>query len=54
MRAETPAGPAKAGPAQIIVEGIFSMEVPRAYSTLCLHQEKSFQDLLQAAVTPGG
>jgi hypothetical protein len=53
MRAETPAGPGGTGPAKKIVEGIFSMEVSRAYSTLILHQENSFQDLLQAVETPG-
>jgi hypothetical protein len=37
----------------MIVEGIFSVEFLRAYSTFFLHQEKSFQENLQAAETPG-
>jgi hypothetical protein len=40
-------------PAKKIVESIFSMEISRAYGTLIFHQEKSFQDLLQAKTTSG-
>jgi hypothetical protein len=32
------------------MEDIFSMEILRAYGTLILQQEKSFQDLLLAGV----
>jgi hypothetical protein len=50
--AQAPHAPARAGNAEKIVEGFFSMEISRAYRKLFFHQEKSFQDLLQEAATP--
>jgi hypothetical protein len=51
MHAETPHESRRDRPAKKIAEGIFSMEVSRAYRTLFFHQEKYFQDLLQPADT---